>query len=92
MQKAPELLVSELLMKEKELKKEKKQNKVAGWFTEKIEEKASKQEFKDKEEMVQWRSINHEGVNDVRKNCREMVEEVLGRYKVEVSKRGWNIF
>ena len=58
MQKAPELLVSELLMKEKELKKEKKQSEVAGWFTEKIEEKASKQEFKDTEEMVQWRSIN----------------------------------
>ena len=43
--------------KEKEQKKEKQKRKVVGWFTEKMEEKESKQEFGDAEDMVQRRTI-----------------------------------
>ena len=47
-QKAPEVLVFEVFTKEKEAKKEKKKNsKVARWSTETMEEKASKQKFRD---------------------------------------------
>ena len=57
---ARELPVSQVLMKEKEPKKEKKKSKVVGCSTENVEEKASKQEFTDTEDMVQRRSINQE--------------------------------
>ena len=56
-QKVPDLFVSQVATKEKEPKKENKKRKVVGWSTEKMEEKASKHEFKDTEEMVQWKSI-----------------------------------
>ena len=41
-QMAPELRVSQVLMREKEPKKELKKSKVAGWSTEKMDENASK--------------------------------------------------
>ena len=53
-----------------------------------MEEKASKHEFKDTEELLQWRSINQEGMNNVRKSFRKIEEAVVEKYKVEVSKRG----
>ena len=43
-------------------------------------------EFKDTEEMLLWRSINQEGVNDLW-NCAQEVE-VLEKYKVEETKKG----
>ena len=73
--KALELLVSQVLTKEKEPKKEMKKSKVSGRSKEK-EEKASKREFKDAEEMVQWRSIDQEGINNV---CVEQLSEKLGK-------------
>ena len=45
-QTAPELPVSQVLMKEEEPKKEMKKSKVAGWSTEKMDEKARKQALK----------------------------------------------
>ena len=66
LEKAPELLVSEGSTKDKEPQKERKKSE--GWSTEKMQEKASKQEFKETEEMVRWRSINQEGINNVWKN------------------------
>ena len=53
-QKAPELLVSQT--KEKEAKEEKQKNKVVGWFSEEMEEKTSKREFQDTEEMEEHQS------------------------------------
>ena len=52
--------VSQVKQKEEESKKKKKKKSkvVAGWSTEKMEEKESKQEFKDTKDMVQWRSFN----------------------------------
>ena len=50
-QKAPELLVSQTLAKEKEAKEEKQKNKVVGWFSKEMEEKTSKRGFQDTEEM-----------------------------------------
>ena len=46
-QKAPELLVSQVFKKKRSQKTEKRKSKVAGWCTDKMEEKASKHEFKD---------------------------------------------
>ena len=63
--------LSHALLKEKEPKKENTKSKVAGWSTEKMEEKASKQEFKDIEEMVQRWSINQAEINDVWKTLSE---------------------
>ena len=44
--------ISSLMKKEKEAKKEKTTSKVVGWSTKKMEEQASKHEFKDMEELV----------------------------------------
>ena len=52
-QKVPELLVTQVLTIEKEPKKEKYKGKVEGCSKENMEEKASKQESKGTEEMVQ---------------------------------------
>ena len=53
-----------------------------------MEEKVSKHEFRDTEEMVQWRSIN-QGRNQqcVVKLVGENAEEVLEKCKVEVWKK-----
>ena len=67
-----------LQRKKREPKKEKKKSKVAGWPTENMEEKASTHEFNDTEEMVQWRSLNQEGINNVWKK----LSENGGIYKV----------
>ena len=64
-QKPTELLVSQVLTKKKEQHKEKKQSKVVGWFTEKMEEKERTQEFKDVEDVAQWRSTYQEGIDNV---------------------------
>ena len=48
-QNVPELLVSQILSKDK-IKKEKKRSKVVGW---KMEERACNQVFKDTQEMMQ---------------------------------------
>ena len=69
-------------------KKENKKSKVAGWSTAQMEEKASKHELQDTEEMLHWRSINQEGMNSVRISFRKIEEAVLEKCKVEVSKRG----
>ena len=64
-QKPTELLVSQVLTKKKEQNKEKKQSKVVGWSTEKMEEKERKQEFKDMEDVAQRRSTYQEGICNV---------------------------
>ena len=74
---------------EKEQQKEKKQSKLVGWSTEHMEEKQRNQEFKHSGEMVLWMSIDQEGMNQMwKKQCQRMKEEVLEKYKVEVSNRG----
>ena len=86
--RAPELLVSQVLTKEQGQKKEWKKNKVVGWSTEKMEEKGSKQEFNDTEDMVQWRSINQEETDSVwKKRSWTLEEEVLEKFKVEVQSK-----
>ena len=48
---------------EKEQQKEKKKSKFVGWSTENMEKKQRNQEFKHSGEMVQWMSIDQEGMN-----------------------------
>ena len=69
-QKVPELSVSQVATKDKELHKESRKSKVVGWSTEKME-KASNHEFKDTEDMVQ--SIRKNGTTE---------EEVLEKHRV----------
>ena len=52
-QKVPGLSVCQVTTKERESKMENNKSKVVGWSTEKMEKKASTQEFKDTEDMVQ---------------------------------------
>ena len=47
-QRVPELMVSQTLTKEKELRKKERKGKVAGWSTEKMEEKENDQLVKDR--------------------------------------------
>ena len=87
---AAELPVSQVLMKEKEPKKEMKKTKVAGWSTEKMDEKASRA-------VVQGRGRNgameeHQSGRNWQcgKYCRKIEEAVPEKYKVEVSKRAYS--
>ena len=69
LQKVPELTVPQAQMKKREAEKDKQKNnkkkkkKVVGLSTQRMEEKTSKREFADAEDMVQWRSMNHEGLS-----------------------------
>ena len=57
--------------------------------TEKMEEEESKQEFKDTEEMVQWKSIDQGVIQKKGQTLSETIEEeVLEKCKVEIDKRG----
>ena len=48
----------------------------------------SKREFKHTEEIVQWRSINQEQVENLWEEvCAKMDEEVMEKYRVEESKK-----
>ena len=87
-QKEPELRVSPVFTKEKEQQKEKKKSKLVGWSPENMEEKQRKLDLGHLEEMVQWRSVDQEGMNQMWKTLSKMKEEVLVKYKVEVSNRG----
>ena len=73
---------------EKEPKKENKKSRVVGLFTETVEEKASKHEFKDTEELCNARASNRKDPTMCGSTVRQFDEEVPEKYKVEVSKRG----
>ena len=60
---------------DKELKKKKVKGKVAGWSTEKMEEKANNQLDKNTEEMVSWRSTNQEEIDEVWKTLAPKIEK-----------------
>ena len=51
-------MVSQISTKEEALKKKEREGKVAGW-------NANNQLVKDTEEMVSWRSINQEEIDEV---------------------------
>ena len=74
-QGVPELLVSQSLTKEKELRKNERIGNVVGWSTEKMEEERNNQLVKDTEEMVSWRSINQEEIDEVWKKLAVKIEE-----------------
>ena len=76
-------------MKGGESKEEKKkEKKVAGWSTKMTKEVASKKEFEDTEEMVQWRSISEEDIHELwTALCGRMEEEVLEKYNAEEAKK-----
>ena len=81
-QRGRDTLVSQVLTKENEPTKEKKKSKVVGCSTEKVEEKASKQEFTDTEDMVQRRNINQEEVGNMRISRRKWRKECWGSTKL----------
>ena len=86
-QNAPELVVAQAQKKNREAGVEKK--KVTGWSPHMLEEVAGTQSFENTKEMVQWRSINQEGINHLwRELCEGMKEEVLVKYKIEEAKKG----
>ena len=85
--RVPELLVSQTLTKEKELRKNERIGNVVGWSTEKMEEERNNQLVKDAEEMVRWRSINQEEIDEVwKKLAVKIEEEVLGKTKWKIAK------
>ena len=54
-----------------------------------LEEVTSRREFEDTEEMVQWRSINQEEVDNLWNEMSEkMEEEVEEKHRVEKAKKG----
>ena len=66
-----------------------KNRMVAGWSTKMLEEVANLQDFEDAEDMVQWRSICQEGINDLRKElCGKMEEEALEKFFNQKGREG----
>ena len=59
LQRVPELVVARAPMKEK----------IVRWSTQVQAEVASKQESEETEEMVQWRTISKEDINESGKKC-----------------------
>ena len=65
-----------------------KNRKVAGWSTKMLEEVANLQDFEDAEDVVRWRSVCQEGVNDLRKElCGKMEEKALEKYKIKKAEK-----
>ena len=69
-------------------KKPKVKKKVPGWSIEEMKERTNIAVEEDTEEMKRWRNLNQSEM-DLRwkKFAEKMEEEVLGKYKVEESKR-----
>ena len=62
---------------------------VKGWSTEEVKKKSREDREEDTEEMIEWRSMSQEEVDECWKRLAEkMEEEVLDKYNVEDSKRG----
>ena len=59
--------------------KEKKKSKLVGWSTENMEEKQRNQEFKHSEEMVPWRSVDQEGMNQMWKTLSKIEGRSAGQ-------------
>ena len=67
---------------------QRKRQKVKGWSTEEMKDKANSLLEKDTEEMRTLRALNQEEIDQCWKKLAEkMVEEVLDKYKVEDCKR-----
>ena len=74
-------------MKERELSGVKRKM-ASGRSTVMLDEAAKRQEFEDTEEMVQWRSINQEDINNFWKEMCEKMEESLGEVQCGRSQEG----
>ena len=71
----------------KEPKKENKKSGVVGLCTETVEEKASKHDFKDTEELCNGGAPNRKDPTLCGSTVRQFDEELPEKYKVEVTKR-----
>ena len=66
----------------------KEKKKVKGWSTQEMKEKANSSLEQDTEDMIKWRGMSQEEMEQCWKKLAErMEEEVLDKYKVEDSKR-----
>ena len=73
----------------KKVKGLEEKKKVKGWPIEEMKNKPSKFREDDTEEMIGWRSVSQEEMDQCWKKLAEKTEEdVLDKYKVEDSKRG----
>ena len=83
MKRAPALVVAQAnKWTQKEAGAEKKKRTYQLWSTKTLGEVASRQECENTEEVVQWRSIKQEGINDLWKDLCERVErKVLEKFQ-----------
>ena len=87
MQKIPELVLHERMSQGEKARGTKE--KVKGWSTAEIQDKPSSFLEEDTGEMIEWRSMSHEEMDQGWKELAEKIEEkVLDKYKLEDSKRG----
>ena len=88
LQKAPELVVHERMSQGKGVKGLKEKKKVPGWSFEEMKEIPNIAVVDDTEEMRKWGGFSQSEMDLCWKKLAErMEEEVLGKYKVEESKR-----
>ena len=89
MQKVLELVVHERMSQGKEVRGTKEKKKVKGSSTEEMKDKPSSSLEEDTGEMIEWRSMSQEEMDQCWKMLAEKIEEeVLDKYNVEDGKRG----
>ena len=78
MQKVPEPLATVRLSQGERVKNPKEKKKVPGWFTEEMKDKANSLLEVDTGEMIKWRGMSQEGMDQCWKNLAgKMEDEVL---------------
>ena len=86
MQEVPEVVVHERATKDQEVIRTQEKKRVKGWSTEEMKDKVNSLVEIDTEEMIKRRGLSQEEVNQCWKILAEQIE-VLGKYKIEGSKR-----
>ena len=88
MQKLPEFVVHERMSQGEEMKGTKVNREVKGWSAGEMKGKPSGSLEEDTGEMIEWRSMSQDEMNQCwRKLVGRMEEEVLDKYEAQDSKR-----
>ena len=88
MQKVLELVVHERMLQGEKAGGTRGKKKVKGWSTEEMKDNPSSSLEEDTREMIEWRSMSQQEMDECRKKLTEQIEEeVLDKYKVEDRKR-----
>ena len=89
LQKVTELVVQERMSQCEKNKRHRRREKANVWSTEEMKNKPRNDREEDTEELIEWRSMSEEEMDECWTKLAEKIEEeVLDKYKVEDNKTG----